>query len=218
MRSIVVLNSKGGSGKTTIATNLAAYYALRGNSVALVDFDPQRSSLDWLAARPYSRPPIRGVDGARGRVRIASDTDYVIMDAPAAVHGQALPELLKRAQTVLVPIVPSALDLRSAIRFHEELMQVQRVVNREVRVGTVANRVREKSPGRWLLEDFLRSLRHTDGHRLPFVAVLRNTQNYVRAAERGLSVFEIAPSAAAHDLELWRPLLRWLNSRRSVPD
>lgn len=217
MRSILVLNSKGGSGKTTLATNLAVYYALRGRSVCLVDFDPQRSSTDWLAVRPENRPVVQGFDACAGRVHVPGDTEYVIIDAPAALHGRSIADLVRRAQSVLVPVVPSALDLRAAVRFHQELMHLGRIVNRDVRVATVANRVRENSPSRLLVEEFLRSLRMPDGHRLPFVAVLRNSQNYVHAAERGLGIWELAPSAVAHDLELWRPLLRWLNSKRSVP-
>ncbi|NIR30039.1 MAG: ParA family protein [Gammaproteobacteria bacterium] len=217
MRTILVMNSKGGSGKTTIATNIAVYYALRGRSVALVDFDQQASSADWLAARPANRPPIRGVEAWHANARIPSDVDYAIMDGQAGRHGRALSDLIRRAQTVVLPVLPSALDLRAAARFYEELLRVSKVTNNQVRIATVANRVREISPSRFVLEDFLTSLRLPDGRRLPFIALLRNTQNYVRAAERGLGIWEIAPSAAAYDWELWRPLMRWLNSKHSVP-
>jgi len=217
MRSILVMNSKGGSGKTTVATNIAVYYALRGHSVALVDFDPQASATDWLAARPENRPPIRGVEAWHGNPRVPSDVDYVIMDGQAGRHGRALSDLVRRAQTVVIPVLPSAVDLRAAERFYDELLRVKKIVNNEVRVATVANRVREISPSRFVLEDFLRSLKLPDGRRLPFVALLRNTQNYVRAAERGLGIWEIAPSMAAYDWELWRPLTRWLSSKHSLP-
>lgn len=217
MRSILVLNPKGGSGKTTLVTNLAVYYAMRGKSVVLVDFDPQGSSMDWLAARPDDRPPIRGIIGWEGKVRIPSNTDYAFMDAPAGLHGEPMTDLVRRAQTLLVPIVPSPIDLRAAVRFHDELMQTRSVLKKRVAVGTVANRVRENSSNRTLLEDFLRSLRLPDGRKLPFIACIRNSQNYLRAAERGLGLFESAPSMVAHDAELWRPLFRWLNSKRSQP-
>ena len=218
MRSILVLNSKGGTGKTTIATNLAAYYAVEGHSVALVDYDIQGSSLDWLESRPDHRPKIRGIDGTKAGAKVPRHTDYVIMDAPAASHGETLASLLRKAQTCVIPVIPSAIDLSAALRFLDELVDIGRVLNRRVRVATVANRVRENSPGRFELEDFLRSVRLPDGRRLPFVAMLRNTQNYVHAAERGLSVWEIAPSKAEHDMELWDPLVRYLNSKRSLPD
>jgi chromosome partitioning protein len=218
MRSILVLNSKGGSGKTTLATNLAVFYALRRQSVALVDCDPQASSYDWLQERTELRAAIKPVVGWEGRVRIGNDVDVAIIDAPAAVHGKALAELVKRAQTVLMPVLPTALDMRAALRFHKEIADLSRVHNRQVKIATVANRVREISPSRWELEDFLRAMKLPDGRRLPFIACLRNSQNYVRAAARGLGIAEIAPSAVAHDLELWRPLLRWLNGKHSLPD
>lgn len=217
MRSILCLNSKGGSGKTTLATNLAAYYALRGRNVALVDFDPQGCSTDWLQVRPENRVPVRGIIGWEGRVRVPGNAECVIMDAPAALHGTALSQLVRRAQTVLVPVIPSPIDLRAAVRFYEELIHIGRIVNQDAKVATVANRVREYSPSRYVLEDFLSKLKLPDGRKLPFVAYLRNSQNYVRAAERGLGIWECAPSMTGHDLELWRPLLRWLNSKHSIP-
>jgi chromosome partitioning protein len=218
MRSILVLNSKGGSGKTTLATNIAAYYAVKGHSVALLDFDPQGCSIDWLAARPEHRAPIKGITAWEGGARVSRSLDYAIIDAPAALRGRALAELVRRAQSVVVPVVPSAIDMRAAVHFHDELMEIGRVINKQVKLATVANRVREISPSRFVLEDFLRSLKLPDGRRLPFITCLRNTQNYVHAAERGLGICEMAPSMVNHDLELWRPLLRWLNSSRSVPE
>ena len=218
MRTILVLNSKGGSGKTTIATNLAVFYALRDYAVALVDCDLQASSLDWLAERPEKRVPIRGVDGSQGRVRVGRGIDVAIIDAPAALRGRNLTELIRRTETVVMPVIPTPMDMRAAMRMHDDLTEVSRVINRRVKLATVANRVREISPSREELEDFLRTLKLPDGRRLPFVAVLRNTQNYVKANARGLGIAEIAPSAVAHDLELWRPLMRWLNSRYALPD
>lgn len=218
MRTILVLNSKGGSGKTTIATNLAAYYALEGYRVALVDYDKQQSALDWLEGRPEDRAQIEGVDGCEASARVPRSTDYVIMDAPAATHGAQLTELLKKAQTCIIPVVPSPIDLNAALRFLDELVEIGRVLNRKVKVATVANRVRENSPGRYELEEFLDAWKLPSGRKLPFAALLRNTTNYLHAAERGLSIFEIAPSRAEHDLELWDPLLKYLNSKRSRPD
>jgi chromosome partitioning protein len=218
MRSILLLNPKGGSGKTTLATNLAVYFALKGKTVALVDFDPQGSSIDWLAARPADRPSIQGIAAWEGRVRIPSGMDYVIMDAPAGLHGEMVASWVRRAQTLLVPVVPSPIDLRAAIRFYDELMRMNALHKRRVAIATVANRVRENSANRELLEEFLRSLKLPDGRKLPFVACIRASQNYLRAAERGLGILEGAPSLVAHDTELWRPLFKWLNSKRSVPE
>ncbi len=213
----MVLNAKGGSGKTTLATNIASHYALRQKSVALVDLDPQGCSTDWLAARPETRPVIHGVAGWEGHARVPRSTDVVVMDAPAAVHGSALNDLVRRAETLVVPVLPSPIDLRAAHRFIEELLRLGKINRRQLRVATVINRAREHSPGRFALEEYLRSLKLPDGHKLPFVAALRASQNYLKAAERGLGIFEIAPSAVVHDVELWQPLTRWLNSKASQP-
>ena len=217
MRSILVLNSKGGTGKTTLATNLAAYYALAEYNVALVDYDVQRSALDWLETRPEDRPYIHGIDGTQPGVRVPRNMDFVFMDAPAASHGEALVRLLRKAQTCLIPVVPSPIDLNAAVRLLDRLVRIGRVLNRKVRVGTVANRVRENSVGHQELQHFLRSVRLPNRRRLPFVAALRSTQSYVHAAERGLGIWELPPSKVRHDLELWDPLIAWLNSRRSLP-
>jgi chromosome partitioning protein len=218
MRSILVLNAKGGCGKTTLATNLAAYYAARGQKVALVDLDPLGSSIDWLDSRPGKRPPIIGVAGWKGQARVPRTVEVAVYDAPAKVHGSELSDLVRRAQSLLMPVLPSPIDLRAAARFSEELLGLGRVGNRKIKVATVINRARENSPGRFALEDFLRGLKMSDGRRLPFVGVLRASQNYVRAAERGLGIFELGPSSVAHDLELWRPITRWLNSKASLPN
>jgi chromosome partitioning protein len=216
-RTMIVINSKGGSGKTTLACNIAAHYAVEGNKVALVDYDRQQSALDWLEDRPENRPQIIGIDGTKRSAAMPRGMDYIIMDAPAATHGKQLEELLSRARTALIPVIPSPVDLNAAERFLEEILDAGRVLRNKVRIATIANRVRENSPGRWEIEEYLDSLKLPDGRKMPFVAMLRNTQNYINAAERGLSIFEIAPSRAEYDLELWRPLIRWLNSKNSLP-
>tara|TARA_B100000676_G_C18008833_1_gene805422 strand:+ start:659 stop:1318 length:660 start_codon:yes stop_codon:yes gene_type:complete len=218
MRSILLVNPKGGSGKTTLATNIAVYYALRGNRTTLLDMDPQGSATDWLAERPETRAAIHGIYAADGGSRVPRNTDVLVMDAPAGAQGRDMSELLRRSQTALIPVIPSAIDMRALARFYDELVGLSRVVNQQIRIATVANRVREASPNRVLLEDYLRKLKLPDGRKLPFTTVLRQSQAYIRAAERGLGIWELAPSLVAHELELWQPLIRWLNSKRSLPD
>jgi len=217
MRSILILNPKGGCGKTTLATNLAGYYASCGKAVALADIDPQGSSLDWLAARPEDRPPIHGINACATSVRAPRNTEYLILDAPAASHGRELTELLRRAETLIIPILPSPLDIRAATRFILELKDIRKLVNGDIKLATVANRVREQTIAAHTLDDYLRQQKLPDGRKLPFMAVLRGSQNYIRAAARGLSVFELAPALTQTDREMWLPLLRWLNSKRSRP-
>lgn len=217
MRSILVMNAKGGAGKTTVATNIAVYYALKGKNVVLVDYDPQCCALDWLERRPEDRPKITGLVGWQPGARVPSNTDYVILDAPAATHGRPVTELLRRAQTCLIPVIPSSIDIDAAARFMDEIAELGRVLNRKVRVATVANRVRENSPGHFEIEEFLEHLKLPNGRTLPFVAVLRNSQNFVHAVDRGLGIHELAPSRVEHDLELFAPLTDWLDSRASLP-
>ena len=212
MRSIMVLNAKGGSGKSTIATNLASYYATAGYKVMLVDFDPQHSSLDWLKERPSGRPLITGVDGSSGSIRIPRNVDYVIYDTPAAVRGRELSAYIRRSQSIIVPVLPSPIDMRAATDFIRVILNNNRVSRKETRVALLANRCRENTNVYHQLEEFLSKIR-----KVPFISVLRETQNYNRASERGLGIFELAPYLISRDLEQWDPVIEWLQSRRSQP-
>jgi chromosome partitioning protein len=208
----MVLNSKGGSGKSTVATNIASYYSSQGNKVVLVDFDPQASSLEWLAARPSGRSTISGINGAAGQFRVPRSADYVIYDTPAAVHGAELSAFLRRAQSIIIPVLPSPIDMRAATPFLQKLLDNGRIARKEARVALIANRCREHYNIYHQLDSYLRKVR-----KVPFISALRETQNYVRAAERGLGVFELPPYAVRKDLDQWDPIIRWLNSKRSLP-
>lgn len=218
VRTILVLNSKGGSGKTTVATNIAGFFADRGEAIALADFDVQHSSLDWLAAREAERPAIKGIDAANHGLRVPAGIEILVIDAPAATHGEELGSLVKRAQTIVIPVVPSPVDVRAAEHFLAELVQVRVVERHEVKVATVANRAREGTQATAELGEYLEHLKLPNGRKLPYLAHLRSSVNYLRAAERGLSVFEFAPMATMPDRECWSPLTRWLTSTRSVPE
>ena len=212
MRHIMLLNSKGGCGKSTIATNLASYFAVEGKKVALVDYDPQVSSLDWLARRPQKAPPIAGVEGHKeGMIHLARNTDIAIVDAPARSHGKELTYLVRHAETIIVPVLPSSIDMLAVSKFLAELKKVGRVARKEVKVAVVANRVREHTLIFEQLDEYL------DGMRIPYVAAFREAQNYIRAYTRGLGVFELPEYLAWPDWEQWHPLIKYLNSRRSRP-
>lgn len=227
MRTILVLNSKGGCGKSTLATNLAAYYASQGHSVALADFDPQASSLEWLAARPNDRPAIHGIAGFRDPVRAPRNTEFLILDAPAAVHGADLTALVRRAKTILIPVLPSATDIRAAAHFIHDLLLVGKVERKETRLATIANRV----PRVGTMDTMLNSVgydtlrlrlfrpleRFLDRLKIPFVATLPDSPSYALADEQGLGIFELGDGRAAEDRAHWQPLLDWLGSRRSLP-
>ena len=189
MRSIMVLNAKGGCGKSTIATNLASYFAVEGKNTTLVDFDPQRSSLEWLAARDPERPTITGVDGTTETFKASKSCDVAIYDVPAVTHGKDLANFVRRTETIIMPVLPSPMDIRAASHFVQELRELSKVERNEVKIALVANRVRENTVVYHKLSVFLKSLK------IPFIATLRDTQNYIRAADRGLGIFELAPSA-----------------------
>lgn len=218
MRSILVLNAKGGSGKTTLAINIAGFFADRGASVALADFDVQGSSLDWLAQRPADRPEIKGIDAAHGSFKAPGGVDICVMDAPAHTHADGLEALVRRAQTIVIPVIPSPIDMRAAERFLGELLAMRAIDRGEAKLTTVANRAREGTTAAAVLGEYLEGLKLPSGRKLPFLASLRSSVNYLRAAERGLSIFEFAPMATAPDRECWTPLTRWLTSQRSQPD
>ena len=211
MRSIMLVNAKGGCGKSTLATNLASLYATRGKNVTLVDMDPQGSSFEWVQNRPEDRPSIAAIAGWKEPLRPARDTEVLIIDTAAGTEGKELTALARKVETILVPVLPSTIDMRAAKQFLYRLLLMGRIEREETKVAVVANRVRENTLIYEKLNTFLRKLD------VPFVATLRDTQNYIRADERGLGIFELAPSSVYWDLEQWQKLTRYLNSQRSLP-
>jgi chromosome partitioning protein len=212
MRHIMVLNPKGGCGKSTLATNLAAYYASSGSAVALADFDPQGSSTDWLAVRPGTAAPIVGLEAWQDGLRnLPRSVDVVVMDPPARVHGRELTDLVRRADTIIVPVLPSGIDIRASLRFIDELKSVGRIERRQAKVAVVANRIQ---PNTLIFDELDAHLRRLG---VPYVATLREAQNYIRAYSRGLGVHELPPYLAWPEWEQWGPLTDWLGSRASHP-
>ncbi len=204
MKKILVINPKGGCGKTTIATNLASYYALWGVPVALIDYDPQKSSLEWLENRTTDLGHISGVDGSRGRIGIDKSMRRVVLDAPARCSNPQLQKLFNLADVALIPVLPSPIDIRAAGHFITELASQNILQNS--RIGLVGNRVRENTLIYSNLQKFLKNLD------IPLISSLRDTQNYIRAAEGGFGVFELPPYQAEKDIEQWRPLINWIEA------
>lgn len=212
MRHILVTNAKGGCGKSTIATNLAAYYASEGYATALADYDPQGSALSWIAQRPETAAPITGLPAFESGLKaLPRGTDYVIIDAPARSHGRELGELVRRAETIVVPVLPSPIDINAAAKFIEELLGVGKVADKQAKVALVANRVKENTLIFEELDEYLSRFK------VPYLTALREAQNYIRAYQRGLGIHELPPYLAWPDWEQWDPLLEWLDSKRSQP-
>lgn len=218
MQRIIVLNSKGGCGKTTIATNLASLYAAEGVQTALLDYDPQASSMRWLNLRSKERPPIYGNKVAHTQRRqnvtrswqnrVQPDTERVIIDAPAGVDAIQLNEYMRNVDTVLVPVLPSPIDIHAATRFIEDLLLVGKVRQLGIRVGVVANRTRKHTKVYQSLDRFLTTLK------LPFITSLRDSQNYVHAAARGIGVHEMWDSRAAEDKQHWFDIYNWVEENQ----
>lgn len=212
MRHIMVMNAKGGCGKSTLATNLASYYADAGYGVALADYDPQRSSLDWLDRRPDDRAEIVPIVGYKdGLKHLPRSLDMVVIDAPARSHGSELTNLVRHAETIIVPVLPSTIDIQASDRFVKELQSVGKVARKQAKIGVVANRVREYTLIFEELDEYLTKLR------IPYLASLREAQNYVRAYTRGLGIYELPEYLAWPDWEQWDPLIEWVDSKRSQP-
>ncbi len=207
MRSILVLNSKGGSGKTTIATNLASFFASIGKSVALVDLDAQQSSISWLKARSSAKPPIIGIKGYGEKVK--RGVDYKIIDAPAGLQGAALTKVLNMAESVIIPVLPSPIDMRAAEDFIKNIKKHSRVVKKKSKIALVANRGRDYTNIYWELDDFL------ERQKIPFLTMIRDSQNFIRGAEKGLGIYEMGPAMTEVDREYFEPIIDWLNSKRS---
>jgi chromosome partitioning protein len=218
MRTILILNPKGGSGKSTLATNIACHFALKGKNVTLADCDPQGSSQDWLAARSDTRELISSAVLDKHRLQVPENTEILVMDTPAGVSDDRLSKFLSQAQTMVMPIIASPIDIRAAERFIDELFSLKGSINNKIKIATVANRVREDTLIAAKLEYYLDTLKLPNGKHLPFMTMLRASQNYIHAAERGLSIFELPPSKTYYDREQWDPLLRWLNSSKSIPN
>lgn len=207
----MVINPKGGCGKSTIATNLAASFALAGETTTLLDLDPQQSSMDWLALRPKNAAHIHGMGSDINQLLLPHTSGVMIIDTPAAIHGKQLKPYVKNAHNILIPVLPSPMDMRATAKFVEALLLMGRVSKEKTRIAVIANRVQQQTRIYQGLKRFLNSLG------IPFIAILRESQNYVRAAEQGTTIFELRPSLVQQDLRQWKPLLKWINSSTSLP-
>ncbi|MDH3690440.1 MAG: ParA family protein [Gammaproteobacteria bacterium] len=204
-RCLLVVNSKGGCGKTTIANNLAGYFARQGQDVALLDLDPQRASLRWLDRRPKDCPAIHGFSGWGWKL-YPDEVEWVIMDAPGQIERKDLAQLVARADGVIIPVLPSPIDISAAADFIGTLLLCARIRSTDKCVGIVANRVRANTLIYRQLRKFLESLR------IPFISTLRDSQNYIRASQEGLGIFEMPRTKVSSDLRQWAPIVRWIEN------
>ena len=203
MRTIVVANPKGGSGKTTLATNVAGWLAGKRRDVVLRDLDPQRSASEWLERRPLLFPEIGGfASDAKGHKE--PEHDWRVVDTPAGLHGENLREAVRRADLMLVPLTPSAFDMGATRHFLTAIHDYKAIRKGELALGVVAMRVDPRTHSAAELDSFL------EDFDFPVVTHLRDTQVYVHCARDGASVFDLPRSRGEQDWEQWKPLIRWI--------
>lgn len=207
MKNILIANSKGGCGKTTLATNLAGYFAAQGNKVALADLDRQRSSTQWIKRRPAVMPTIYTF-GSNHKHHIAKP-DWIITDSPAGFRDEKLSDAVKEADCVIVPVMPSAFDIAATTDFLDVLEKEKSVRKHKTFVALVGMRVNMRANATTALSEFME---YTG---LEILTYLRNSQVYVTAAEMGVSIFDLRPSFVAQDLTQWAPLLAWIEQTTS---
>ncbi|ABM94114.1 ParA family protein [Methylibium petroleiphilum] len=206
MPVIVVANPKGGVGKSTLSTNLAGYLARQGHAVMLGDVDRQQSARTWLGLRSAALPEITGWELQPDHlVKPPKGTSHVVLDTPAGLHGKKLDEVMRIADRVLVPLQPSIFDIYATRDFITQLLARRK--SERVDVAVIANRVRDGSISAGQLDSFLGTLG------VPLLGHLRDTQNYIHLAARGLTLWDVAPSRVEKDLEQWTPLTRWAEGR-----
>jgi len=204
MQTILVINPKGGAGKTTLATNLAGFFAWQGDKVTLGDMDRQQSSLHWLSIRSPELPAIQGWDARdEDLAKLPAGGDHLILDAPAGIHGKELANALRHANKVLVPVQPSLFDIWATSEFFDTLKEHKTLRHHHVDIGVVGMRVDPRTRAAATLQHFF------EKYDLPLITNLRDTQVYIQAAAMGETLFDLPRSQSERELEHWLPLIDW---------
>ncbi|WP_455222401.1 ParA family protein [Kaarinaea lacus] len=212
MKKILVINSKGGSGKTTLATNLASYYAYHGQATALMDYDPQGSSMQWLKLRPPYLTQIHGADASRRKgnvirswqMVIPPGTQKLVIDAPAGVDGILLQELVQRADSIVIPVAPSPVDIHATSDFIKDLFLIGKIRSHKTDLAVIANRVRNYGTLYEPLKRFLDSLA------IPFITTITDTDNFIDAMGKGMGIVEMDFEKTLTERMALQPLIDWL--------
>lgn len=215
IKRVLVGNAKGGCGKTTIATNIASYFASQGKQVRLFDHDHQGSALQWANRRTEDQPEIHGVDASRKpdnhmtrswQLRVPPETDMVVIDTPAGIRVSELAAMLHENDFLIIPVLPSPIDIHATAHFIKDILLVGKARKKQIQLAVIANRVRKNTLMYHALERFLFTLK------IPFITSLRDTLFYAKAIEQGVGITELKYSQALKDREQWAPLLRWIET------
>ncbi len=214
---VLVANAKGGCGKTTMATNIASYFATQGEGTAIVDYDPQGSSIDWLSARDPHLAEITGVAAFKNQspnstrsysLKVPSNTSRIVVDTPAGLGGHILSDMIHTTDLIIIPVIPSAIDIRAATGFIRDVLLSHAYRSKKKPIAVVANRVKKNTLIYQKLERFLNSLN------IPFITSFRDTQHYVRASEHGLGLADFDQRDPKDKIE-WQPMLEWIEHQIS---
>lgn len=213
LNKVIILNPKGGCGKSTLVTNIAVCYARHGKAPAVMDYDPQGSSMAWLTRRPDDLPKIHGIAAYKRsmqatrswQLRVPNESLNLIVDSPAGLNHDDLRELTRDASSVLVPVLPSMMDTHAASRIIADLLLVAKINRNERKLAVVANRTRKNT------KSFAQLMRFLDSLGIPIISVLRDSQNFVHAAEQGIGVLEMQPSRVREDAEQIERIVTWLD-------
>ena len=208
MQTILVINPKGGAGKTTLATNLAGFLAWNGDKVTLGDMDRQQSSLHWLSIRSPELPAIHGWDAREDDLaKPPTGGDYLILDAPAGIHGKELGNALRHANKVLVPVQPSLFDMWATSEFFDALKEHKALRHHHVDISVVGMRVDPRTRAAATLQHYF------EKYELPVITNLRDAQVYIQAAAMGETLFDLPRSQSEKELEHWLPLIDWVRAK-----
>jgi chromosome partitioning protein len=210
MRKILVVNPKGGCGKTTIATNIASFYTSHGYPTALFDYDPQGSSMLWLKHRPDKFSKIYGVAAYKNdtnttrawQLQVPQQTERVIIDTPAGMKAHELSEHMRGVDTVLIPLLPSIIDIHATANFLHDLVKIAKLQTGSIRIFIVANRVIQRS------KTFQELAKFISGLEIPVAGYIRDTVNYVSASNVGLGLHEFPYDKVKSDRKVWMDLIK----------
>lgn len=213
MQSILIINSKGGSGKTTLTTNIASYFASENHKTAIMDYDPQGSSLHWLKTRSTELNAIHAANAATQKGKlirslqmyVPENTEKLIIDAPAGVEGMLLQEMVRKTDFIVIPVSPSTIDIHATAEFIKELLFRGGIRKQQTKIAVVANRVRRTMRVYEPFERFLQGLS------LPFLTRLSDSDQYILAVEQGTGIFEMDEKDVAAEREEFEPIVKWLD-------